>query len=60
MSFYGLYMNKDKIDMEHIKVKKIKYQLRDANKRIIEQDKVNKQLLERIEMLEKKLLWINQ
>ena len=55
MSFYGLYMNKDKIDMEHIKVKKIKYQLRDANKRIIEQDKVNKQLLERLEMLEKKL-----
>ena len=41
MSFYGLYMNKDRIDMEHIKVKKIKYQLRDANKRIIEQDEIN-------------------
>ena len=48
MSFYGLYMNKDKMDMEHIKVKKIKYQLRDANKRISE-------LMERFESLEKKL-----
>ena len=25
MSFYGLYMNKDRSDMEHIKIKKLKY-----------------------------------
>jgi hypothetical protein len=36
MSFYGIYMQKDKLEMEHIKVKKIKYQLRNANKRIIQ------------------------
>jgi hypothetical protein len=41
MSFYGIYMTKDRQDMGHIKVKKIKYQLRDAHKRIQEQDKVN-------------------
>ena len=37
MSFYGIYMIKDRHDMEHIKVKKIKYQLRNANSRIEQQ-----------------------
>ena len=55
MSFYGIYMSKDRQDMSHIKVKKIKYQLRDAHKRIIEQDEINMQLMERLENLEKKL-----
>lgn len=49
MSFYGIYMNKDRQDMEHIKVKKIKYQLRDANRRIIEQDEMNRKLFRRLE-----------
>ena len=42
MSFYGIYMIKDRHDMEHIKVKKIKYQLRNANQRIIyQQERIN-------------------
>ena len=35
MSFYGIYMIKDRAEMEHIKIKKIKYQLRNANERVI-------------------------
>jgi hypothetical protein len=40
MSFYGIYMTKDKSEMEHIKIKKLKYQLRNANKRIIGQSEI--------------------
>lgn len=35
MSFYGIYMIKDRAEMAHIKTKKLKYQLRNANERII-------------------------
>ena len=41
MSFYGIYMIKDRSEMEHIKIKKIKYQLRNANDRIIKLDERN-------------------
>ena len=36
MSFYGLYMIKDQNDMGHIKIKKLKYQLRNAHERIVQ------------------------
>ena len=49
MSFYGIYMSKDRQDMAHIKVKKIKYQLRDANRRSKEQDEIITQLMGRLE-----------
>ena len=38
MTFYSMYMIKDRNDMDHLKVKKLKYQLRNANQRIKDAD----------------------
>ena len=42
MTFYSIYQIKDRNDMDHIKVKKLKYQLRNANDRLIELEKIVK------------------
>lgn len=46
MSFYGLYMTKDRQEMSALTVKKIKYQLKNANERLMEQEKINQELVD--------------